>query len=81
MAAATHGKRTMLAVVMNGYNPTQSAIDLLNEGFATPVAAEPTNDRLPPRVLPSPPKLARVQPINVRTITTPTPTQRPRSAA
>jgi serine-type D-Ala-D-Ala carboxypeptidase (penicillin-binding protein 5/6) len=72
MAAATRGKRTMLAVVMNGYNPTQSAIDLLNEGFATPVAAEPTNDRLPPRVLPSPPTLVHVQPINVRRVTTST---------
>ena len=40
MAAARRNGRTMLAVVMNGYNPTQSAIDLLNEGFQTPVAAE-----------------------------------------
>jgi len=31
----------MLAVVMNGYNPTQSAIDLLNEGFQTPVGPSP----------------------------------------
>ena len=54
MAAARRQGRTMLAVVMNGYNPTQSAIDLLNEGFQTPVAAEPTNDRLPPPTLPGP---------------------------
>lgn len=56
MAAATRNGRTMLAVVMNGYNPTASAIDLLNEGFATPVNAEPTADHLPPPSLPSPPK-------------------------
>ena len=48
-------KRTMLAVVMNGYNPTETAIDLLNQGFATPVAAEPTYDQLPLRMLPGPP--------------------------
>ena len=54
MAAARRNGRTMLAVVMNGYNPTQSAIDLLNEGFGTPVAAEGTTDRLPPPSLPDP---------------------------
>jgi D-alanyl-D-alanine carboxypeptidase (penicillin-binding protein 5/6) len=54
MAAARRNGRTMLAVVMNGYNPTQSAIDLLNEGFQTPVAAEAGTDRLPPPALPSP---------------------------
>lgn len=46
----------MLAVVMNGYNPTATAIDLLNEGFATPARSEPAADRLPPPALPSPPK-------------------------
>jgi D-alanyl-D-alanine carboxypeptidase len=56
MAAATRNGRTMLAVVMNGYNPTATAIDLLNQGFATPVASEPATDRLPPPVLPSLPK-------------------------
>jgi serine-type D-Ala-D-Ala carboxypeptidase (penicillin-binding protein 5/6) len=56
MAAATRGGRTMLAVVMNGYNPTATAIDLLNEGFATPARREPAADRLPPPALPSPPK-------------------------
>jgi D-alanyl-D-alanine carboxypeptidase len=61
MAAATRHGRTMLAVVMNGYNPTQSAIDLLNQGFATPVGAEPGRDRLPPVTLPSPPLLAHTQ--------------------
>jgi D-alanyl-D-alanine carboxypeptidase len=54
MAAARRQGRTMLAVVMNGYNPTQSAMDLLNQGFQTPVASEPTTDRLPPPALPSP---------------------------
>jgi hypothetical protein len=54
MAAARRQGRTMLAVVMNGYNPTQSAIDLLNEGFQITVQAEPTTDRLPPPSLPSP---------------------------
>ena len=44
MAAATRDGRTMLAVVMNGYNPTATAIDLLNQGFATPVRSE--RDRL-----------------------------------
>ena len=53
VAAATRKGRTMLAVVMNGYNTTQSAIDLLNQGFATARAAEPTEDRLPPVTRPS----------------------------
>ena len=57
MAAATRGGRTMLAVVMNGYNPTATAIDLLNEGFATPARREPAADRLPPPALPSPQKV------------------------
>ena len=48
----------MLAVVMNGYNPTATAIDLLNEGFATPVNKEPATDRLPSVALPSPLKAA-----------------------
>lgn len=55
MGAATQHGRTMLAVVMDGYNPTQTAIDLLNQGFATPVAKETAADRLPPFALPSPP--------------------------
>jgi D-alanyl-D-alanine carboxypeptidase len=60
MAAARHQGRTMLAVVMNGYNPTQSAIDLLNEGFQTPVRSEPTNDRLPPLAMPRPDALSKL---------------------
>jgi D-alanyl-D-alanine carboxypeptidase (penicillin-binding protein 5/6) len=79
MGAATHGKRTMLAVVMNGYDPTQTAIDLLNQGFATPVSAEHTTDQLPSVRLPSPPKVVHVVPvmarkINVTTTTTRAPT-------
>lgn len=54
MAAARRHGRTLIAVVMDGYNPTQTAIDLLNQGFATPVSAEPTRDRLPPVLLPGP---------------------------
>jgi D-alanyl-D-alanine carboxypeptidase len=60
MAAARRQGRTMLAVVMNGYNPTQSAIDLLNEGFQTPVGSEPTKDRLPLPALPSPVALSKL---------------------
>jgi serine-type D-Ala-D-Ala carboxypeptidase (penicillin-binding protein 5/6) len=78
MAAATRNKRTMLAVVMNGYNPTQTATDLLNEGFATPVRAEPTTDRLPPQTLPSPPpKVSYTQPVNAHPTTTVTPKGQP----
>jgi D-alanyl-D-alanine carboxypeptidase len=54
LAAARRGGRTMIAVVMDGYNPTQTATLLLNQGFATPVADEPTYDRLPPVLLPGP---------------------------
>jgi D-alanyl-D-alanine carboxypeptidase (penicillin-binding protein 5/6) len=54
MAAATRKGRTMLAVVMNGYNTTATAMDLLNEGFAVLAGAELTKDRLPPASLPSP---------------------------
>ncbi|MGC8626438.1 MAG: D-alanyl-D-alanine carboxypeptidase family protein [Acidimicrobiales bacterium] len=59
MAAARRDGRTMMAVVMNGYNPTQSAIDLLDQGFATPAGSEPTSDRLPPVALPHPPSPPR----------------------
>jgi D-alanyl-D-alanine carboxypeptidase (penicillin-binding protein 5/6) len=54
MAAARRNGRTMLAVVMNGYDPNVTAIDLLNEGFATPVSAERAADHLPPVAVPSP---------------------------
>lgn len=48
IAAARRDGRTMLAVVLNGANPNQTAKDLLDEGFSTPVGAEPAADRLPP---------------------------------
>jgi serine-type D-Ala-D-Ala carboxypeptidase (penicillin-binding protein 5/6) len=48
IAAARRDGRTMLAVVMNGANPDQTAKQLLDEGFATPVSAEAVADRLPP---------------------------------
>lgn len=54
MGAATKDGRTMLAVVMDGYNPNQTAMDLVEEGFATPVADEPHADRLPAPSLPTP---------------------------
>jgi hypothetical protein len=54
LAAAHRHGRTMIAVVMDGYNPTQTAIDLLDQGFATPVGDEATFDRLPPVRLPGP---------------------------
>ncbi len=60
IAAARRNGRTMLAVVLKGYNPTQSATDLLNQGFQTPVSAEVTTDRLPTPALPRP--LARPGP-------------------
>jgi D-alanyl-D-alanine carboxypeptidase (penicillin-binding protein 5/6) len=45
--AAIRDGRTMLAVVMNAANPDQTAMTLLDKGFATPVAAESTVDQLP----------------------------------
>jgi D-alanyl-D-alanine carboxypeptidase (penicillin-binding protein 5/6) len=47
IAAARLGGRTMMAVVLHGNNPTQTAEDLLDQGFFTPVQAEPVADRLP----------------------------------
>jgi D-alanyl-D-alanine carboxypeptidase (penicillin-binding protein 5/6) len=49
IAAARRGARTFIAVVMHSANPDRAAADLLDKGFATPAAAEPTSDRLPPR--------------------------------
>ena len=48
IAAARRDGRTMLAVVLDGANPNQTAKLLLDEGFATQPSAEPTADRLPP---------------------------------
>ncbi len=47
IAAARLGGRTMMAVVLHGNNPTQTAEDLLDKGFFTPVETEPVADRLP----------------------------------
>jgi D-alanyl-D-alanine carboxypeptidase (penicillin-binding protein 5/6) len=47
IAAARREGRTMLAVILHGNNPNQTAKTLLDQGFATPVNAEPTTDRLP----------------------------------
>lgn len=57
-AAATRNGRTMLAVVLHGTNPNQTAKVLLDEGFATPSATEPTADALPAVTLPRPPSPA-----------------------
>ncbi len=47
IAAAQRGGRTMLAVVMSAADPGAVAKHLLDEGFSTPVATEPSADRLP----------------------------------
>jgi serine-type D-Ala-D-Ala carboxypeptidase (penicillin-binding protein 5/6) len=53
---AQQGGRTMLAIVLNGASSYQTAADLLNLGFATPVRAErATAPVLPPVVEPQPP--------------------------
>jgi D-alanyl-D-alanine carboxypeptidase len=44
---AVQGSRAMLAVVMNGVSPDQTAALLLNQGFATPVQAESRDALLP----------------------------------
>lgn len=45
-AARRHG-RTFVAVVIDSSNTVAAATQLLDRGFATPVAAEPTTDKLP----------------------------------
>lgn len=47
VGSATRAGRTMLAVVFNGADPLRYAAQLLDQGFAMPVAAEPSADRLP----------------------------------
>lgn len=55
-AAAERNGRTLLAVVLNGQSPNQTAEDLLNRGFATPAKAEPATDpQLPAVHEPEPP--------------------------
>jgi D-alanyl-D-alanine carboxypeptidase len=51
---AVRGGRTMLAIVMNGVAPDQTAAMLLDKGFATPVAAESGLAQLPPVRRPAP---------------------------
>jgi D-alanyl-D-alanine carboxypeptidase (penicillin-binding protein 5/6) len=52
---AVRGGRTMLAIVLNGASSYQTAADLLNRGFATPVQAERAGAPvLPPIVEPQP---------------------------
>jgi D-alanyl-D-alanine carboxypeptidase len=53
-AAATRDGRTMLAVVLHGVDPDRTAAMLLDQGFATPAALEPTADALPDVRLPEP---------------------------
>ena len=58
---ATRAGRTMLAVVMHGVSPDQTAEMLLDKGFATPVASEPsTASVLPPVVEPEQPAPRRL---------------------
>jgi D-alanyl-D-alanine carboxypeptidase len=53
-AAATRNGRTMLAVVLHGVDPDRTAAMLLDQGFATPAALEPSADALPRVRLPEP---------------------------
>jgi D-alanyl-D-alanine carboxypeptidase (penicillin-binding protein 5/6) len=48
VAAARRKGRTLVAVVIDSSNTVAAATQLLDRGFATPVAAEPTTDKLPP---------------------------------
>jgi len=48
IGAAARNGRTMIAVVMGAPDPTRFTAALLDRGFATPVSAEVTADRLPP---------------------------------
>jgi serine-type D-Ala-D-Ala carboxypeptidase (penicillin-binding protein 5/6) len=59
---AQRGGRRMMAVVLDGSSSYQTAADLLNQGFATPVAAEPRSDPVLPPIVephkPPPPPIA-----------------------
>jgi D-alanyl-D-alanine carboxypeptidase len=63
---AVRGGRTMLAIVMNGVSPDQTAAMLLDKGFTTPVAAEKRDAVLPTARQPEP-----VRPAPPRTTTLP----------
>ena len=52
---AVRGGRAMLAIVMNGVSPDQTAALLLNQGFATPAGTELHDAVLPPVRQPEPP--------------------------
>jgi D-alanyl-D-alanine carboxypeptidase len=54
---AVRGGRAMLAIVMNGVSPDQTAAMLLNEGFAVPAGTELHDAVLPPIRQPEPPAL------------------------
>lgn len=51
IAAARREGRTMVAVVLGAADPYRSAMQLLDTGFATPVAAQESLDHLPPVAL------------------------------
>jgi D-alanyl-D-alanine carboxypeptidase len=59
---AVRGGRAMLAIVMNGVSPDQTAAMLLDKGFATPATAEARRPQLPAVREPQP-----VHPAPVRT--------------
>jgi D-alanyl-D-alanine carboxypeptidase len=64
---AVRGGRAMLAVVMNGVSPDQTAAMLLDKGFATPATAESRRPQLPAvrephRALPAPVRGLRSRP-------------------
>jgi D-alanyl-D-alanine carboxypeptidase (penicillin-binding protein 5/6) len=59
---AVRNGRTMLAVVMNGVSPDQTAAILLDKGFTTPLAAESRDPTLPPVHLPEPVRPAPPRP-------------------
>jgi serine-type D-Ala-D-Ala carboxypeptidase (penicillin-binding protein 5/6) len=71
---AERAGRHMLAIVMNGSSSYQTAADLLNRGFATPVQTEPLDAAaLPPIVQPEPvtvpPKSSVAIPVSPGSIT------------
>lgn len=74
-AEAVRGGRHMLAVVMNGEFPDKTAEMLLDQGFATAAASEPSQDPLLPPVLePHPPApVAKHNPARGGSRTQPTP--------
>jgi D-alanyl-D-alanine carboxypeptidase (penicillin-binding protein 5/6) len=60
---AVRGGRTMLAVVMKGVSPDQTAAMLLDKGFTTPLAAESRDAMLPPVHEPEPVRPALPRPV------------------